>query len=105
MNQPNNVMTQFTFVKQLVTSLLLTGNGYAYIERKNNVPVALQFIRSEFVTPLVSDNGELIYNITGFNTTVSSKDMSHILNFSYDGLLGISTLQHARNRSSAAYLF
>ena len=31
--EPNEDMTRFVFFKTLMTSVLLTGNGYAYIER------------------------------------------------------------------------
>lgn len=31
--EPNNQMSRFTFMKTLITSVLLSGNGYAYIER------------------------------------------------------------------------
>lgn len=38
-----------------------------------------------------------MYNITGMNQLVEAINMIHILNFSYDGITGISTLKHARN--------
>jgi phage portal protein BeeE len=31
--EPNDLMSRYTFLKGLVVSVLLTGNGYAYIER------------------------------------------------------------------------
>ena len=31
--EPNDQMSRFTFIKTLVTSVLLTGNGYALINR------------------------------------------------------------------------
>jgi HK97 family phage portal protein len=34
--EPNSLMSRFTFIKTLVTSVLLKGNGYAYIEREKN---------------------------------------------------------------------
>jgi len=37
-----------------------------------------------------------MYSITGFDALVEPINMIHILNFSYDGIRGISTLEHAR---------
>ena len=84
-------------MKTLITSVLLDGNGYAYIERDDKGDaVALKLIPSELVT--VSNlNDNIMYNVVGFKQLVEPVNMIHILNFSYDGITGISTLQHARN--------
>jgi HK97 family phage portal protein len=48
---PNKKMSRFTFIKTLVVSTLLKGNGYAYIERDNKGDAtALHYIPSEYVT-------------------------------------------------------
>lgn len=97
--EPNQRMTRFTFIKTLIVSTLLRGNGYAYIERDGKGDaVALHLIPSELVTinrPKTLKE-PIKYGIAGLGT-VESKDMIHILNFSYDGVVGISTLQHARH--------
>jgi HK97 family phage portal protein len=96
--EPNNRMSRFTFIQALVASVLLKGNGYAYIERdKQGNATALQFIDSTYVTVVTTDKtNKLMYSITGFNSLVEPINMIHILNFSYDGINGISTLEHAR---------
>ena len=38
-----------------------------------------------------------MYGITGYKHLIESINMIHILNFSYDGINGISTLSHAKN--------
>jgi HK97 family phage portal protein len=93
--EPNRLMSRFTFIKTLIVSVLLKGNGYAYIERdeKGNA-VALQYIDSDFVT--IIDKPTLMYSVVGIKGNVEPCNMIHILNFSYDGIRGISTLQHAR---------
>lgn len=97
--EPNNRMTRFTFIKTLVVSTLLKGNGYAYIQRdiKGNAE-ALHFIPADLVTVIkpkrMSD--PISYNVTGIGK-VEGCNMIHILNFSYDGITGISTLTHAKN--------
>ena len=52
--EPNPRMSRFTFIKTLIVSTLLNGNGYAYIERDNKGnAVALHYLPSESVTPIV----------------------------------------------------
>ena len=98
--EPNQRMSRFTFIKTLVVSTLLNGNGYAYIERDSEGnATALHYIPSELVTVIrpktLKDN--TAYSITGIGNVIESCNMIHILNFTYDGIEGISTLQHARN--------
>ena len=94
--EPNKRMSRFTFIKTLIVSTLLNGNGYAYIERdKKGDAIALQYIKPEFVT-ITEQNGDLKYSIVGVKGLVEPCNMIHILNFSYDGINGVSTLQHAR---------
>ena len=97
--EPNQLMTKFTFIKTLVVSMLLKGNGYAYIERdKKGDAVALHYIPAELVTVIppqtVKDN--VAYTVSGISNTIEACNMIHLLNFSYDGITGISTLAHAR---------
>lgn len=94
--EPNPVMSRFTFMKTLITSVLLNGNGYSYIERDNKGDaVQLKLIPSELVT-VINTMDKISYNVVGMGN-VEACNMIHILNFSYDGINGISTLQHARN--------
>lgn len=97
--EPNKRMSRFTFIKLLVSSYLLKGNAYAYIERVGNSVKALHFIPSEYVTivPPMHINEPVKYSVAGINNEVLAKDIIHILNFSYDGVNGISTLAHARH--------
>ena len=61
--EPNKSMSRFTFIKTLIVSTLLRGNGYAYIERnKKGDAISLQFIPSELVTVMENSNGELLYS-------------------------------------------
>ena len=98
--EPNSDMTRFTFIKTLVSSVMLTGNGYAYIHRQGSKLVELQFLHSSLVTPVKvpigNDEYVLRYRVAGMVDLVEPKDMIHILNYSYDGVVGVSTLTHAR---------
>lgn len=97
--EPNQRMSRFTFMKALIVSTLLKGNGFAYIERDNKGnAIGLHFIPAELVTittpSRLKDN--ISYSVTGIGN-VEACNMIHILNFSYDGITGISTLAHAKN--------
>lgn len=97
--EPNNRMTRFTFIKTMIVSMLLKGNAYAYIERDGKGDaVALYYIPSDLVTIIKPQNlkDDISYSITGMKGVVESCNMIHLLNFSYDGITGISTLQNAR---------
>lgn len=99
--EPNENMTRYTFFKTMVASVLLKGNAYAYIER-DNCGNAIQLIylpcHSVGIVWVVDKNGvkRKRYKVVGFRDLIQSKDMIHVLNFSYDGIIGVSTLTHAR---------
>ena len=98
--EPNSQMSRFTFMKTLITSVLLNGNGYALIERDaNGNATSLKLIPSDLVTVSRIDplKEKIMYSVIGINKLIEPVNMIHILNFSYDGITGISTLQHARN--------
>ena len=105
--EPNEDMTRFVFIKTIMVSVLLTGNGYAYIERDERANLLqLIYIPTSHVTIvwIVDKKGirRKRYQITGFRELVEPKDMIHILNFSYDGIIGVSTLTHARQTLNIA---
>lgn len=94
--EPNKKMSRFTFIKTLIVSVLLKGNGYAFIERdQKGDAVALHYINPDLVT-ILTDGDDIKYSVVGFKRNIESCNMIHILNFSYDGITGISTLQHAK---------
>lgn len=98
--EPNEDMTRYVFMKTMATSVLLTGNAYAYIERDSALKVQqLVYIPSDQVNIEFIPDGNGInrkrYRVNGFTKVVEPKDMIHILNFTYDGVQGVSTLTHA----------
>ena len=94
--EPNKKMSRFTFIKTLVVSTLLKGNGYAYIERNGKGDaIALHYVNPDLVTA-IEEEGNIKYSITGNKGYIEACNMIHILNFSYDGINGISTLAHAK---------
>lgn len=97
--EPNQRMTRYTFIKLLISSMLLRGNGYAYIVREANGDVKeLIYLPPEYVSivPPKYIYQPVTYKVTGFEFEVPAKDMIHLLNYSNDGVTGISTLAFAR---------
>ena len=97
--KPNVRMTRFTFIKLMVTSMLLRGNAYAYILRgKNGEVEQLIYVPSEYVTiiPPTYLSEPVTYSIAGIGERVEAKDLIHLINYTVDGVNGISTLTYAR---------
>lgn len=105
--EPNEDMTRYVFFKTLMASVLLTGNGYAYIER-DHMGSLVQFVyipsSQVGIEWVVDKNGikRKRYRVTGFKDLVDPRDIIHVLNFSYDGIVGVSTLTHARQSLNIA---
>lgn len=83
-----------------MASVLLTGNGYAYIERGSDLkPIQIVFIPTSNVgIEWISDKDGVRrkrYRVNGFNDLVEPQDMIHVLNFSEDGIVGQSTISYA----------
>ena len=95
--EPNPRMTAFVFKKTLVTATLLGGNGYAYVQRDGaGEPIGLHYIPNEYVTIVRSDRLDMpvTYSI-GTAVDIAASNMLHILNYSADGVEGVSTITHA----------
>lgn len=96
---PDGRMNRYTFMQAMVSSLLLNGNAYAWINRQGATP-RLVYLPAEKVTPCerVDENGisHLEYAIHGFDRMLAADEIIHILNYTKDGLVGISTLEYAR---------
>lgn len=106
-NEPNDQMSRFTLMKTLMSAVLLNGNGYAYIERDADLKVQqLVYLPSNAVQVVFITDADGVrhkrYWVSEFKELVEPKDMIHILNFSYDGIEGVSTLKHARQTLAIA---
>ena len=98
--EPNENMTRYVFMKTMATSVLLTGNAYAYIERDELLRVTqLVYLPTQAVSVVFQPDESGIsrkrYRVNGFRELVEPQDMIHVLNFTYNGIEGISTLAHA----------
>lgn len=95
--EPNRRMTMFTFMKLMISQMLLKGNAYALIRRKNGVPVELVYVPSEYVTVTtpVTYFEDIRYLVTGVDGLVEHSDIIHLLNYTDDGFTGKSTIEYA----------
>lgn len=97
---PNEQMTRFTLLDLLVKSMLLYGNGYAKIVRDySGVARAIYFQDPRDIVAFVVDtrHGRAVdhYYNARTNEVIEPNDMIHLLNFSLDGVEGISTIKYA----------
>lgn len=99
-NDPNERMTRFTLYDLLVKSMLLNGNGYAKVVRDyDGTARAIYFQDPNDIVVFIVEtkNGRAVdhYYNTRTNEVVEPNDMIHLLNFSLDGIEGISTIKYA----------
>ena len=96
--EPNEFMTAATLRETLMLNLCLYGNAYAYIDRDEmGVPVGLYPLRSDCTRPF-RENGNLYFQtrLGSTTATLTQDQVLHVLNFSFDGITGISPIQQAR---------
>lgn len=98
--EPNEDMTRYTFNKTMMVSVLLKGNAFAYIERnsKGEVEQLIYIPSNEVTIEFVKDHNGISrkrYRVNGFKKLVEPRDMIHVMNFSHNGIVGVSTLTHA----------
>ena len=93
------ILDRYNFIKLLVQSVLLKGNGFAYIERgAGGTPKSLLFLESGDVTINYNkQKKELSYTCaTASNRRIPPSDMIHLVKNSWDGINGVSVLSYAR---------
>ncbi|MCI1134518.1 phage portal protein [Enterococcus gallinarum] len=82
----------------LAVNMLLNGNSFAYIHRKDDGTVSsLEFIPNSSVTVTQLDDGSLRYQLGDKKRKVKAKDMLHFKYFTQDGVTGLSPLYALRD--------
>lgn len=88
----------YTLFKLLIQSVILKGNGFAYIERKNDGTVKnVRFLESEDVT-INYDKTKDILTYTAplvSNRKIEAVNMIHLKKNSWDGIKGVPLLTYA----------
>ena len=98
-------LTKYNFVKMLIQSVLLKGNGFAYVERGENGNVKnLRFIpSSDVVINYQKEANKLTYTCSLVSKkAIDPKDMIHLVKNSYDGVNGVSVLTYAKRMIDTA---
>lgn len=96
----DNLLDKYTFIKMLIQSVLLKGNGFAFINRYQDGSVkSLRFLESGDVTINYNkETGKLYYTAPLISKKqIEAVNMIHLKKFSYDGVNGISVLSFASN--------
>ena len=96
--EPNEFMTAAVFRETMMLNLLLYGNGYAYIDRdETGVPIALYPLMSDRTRPVRQGGLQFYVTLLGSGQhTLTPDQVFHVLNFSLDGINGISPIQQAK---------
>lgn len=93
--KPSKKMNSYTFYSLLVKDILLSGNAYALIMRNGSEIVGLEYVQAGLVSPIDKGN-HIEYQVAGIKGVVRSEDILHFMNFTDNGVYGISVLAHAR---------
>ena len=93
--KPTGKINAFTFYKLIVKDILLQGNAYALILREKGEVVGLQYVQAGLVSP-IDRIDRIEYQVTGIKGFVRQEDILHFMNYTDNGVFGISVLTHAR---------
>ena len=98
---PNDEMTSFEFREIMMTSLLLYGNAYARIIRKQGHVTELWFLKPQYMTvERDTITGKIKYtysdDITNKTYVYKPNQIFHIKGLSIDGVKGLSPIAEAR---------
>ena len=91
----NNLLTKFELMSLLVQSVILKGNGFAYIERNGDGSVKnIRFLESSDVNINYNKTNNTLYYSAPLITQkkIEPVNMIHLKMFTYDGVNGIGIL-------------
>lgn len=95
----NNILSKFNFIKLLIQSVILKGNGFAYISRANDGRVTnLRFLEASDVIINYDKYKNILYytcDLISRGKKIEPINMIHLFKNSYDGVNGISVLSYA----------
>lgn len=100
-DESGNLLTKYNLIKLLIQSVMLKGNGFAYIERAGNgTATNLQFLESEDVIINYNKGRNELYYTVNNHYNIKGKiepcNMIHLIKNSYDGINGVSILSYAK---------
>lgn len=94
--EPNYISTHFQLFKTLVIDILQKGNAFLWIRRNSRDTVdELRYLKPEEVTILYNEDTNR-KRFRWKTVEIDDEDMIHFMNFTADGVKGISVLSNAR---------
>ena len=92
-----NVLSKYNLMKLLIQSVLLKGNGFAYIERgADGTAIGLRFLESGDVQiHYEKEKQKLYYTCNYIPKKIEPCNMIHLLKNTYDGVNGLSVISYA----------
>lgn len=95
-DSPNDEVSVYDFMQCLVANAVLTGNGYAYIERdlRQGPAKAIYNLDPTRVTPFFDGMGRLFYRIDQYRDSVAPRDMIHIKGLTWNSFTGMDMIRH-----------
>jgi HK97 family phage portal protein len=92
-DEPNDWMTAFVWFESLMASTLATGNGYSYLERRNDGTVAnALLLDSGKIEPVIVDGQKKYSYRLKQNILLDDADVIHVTGLSFNGLVGLSPI-------------
>lgn len=96
-NNNNNIST-FNIFKLIVSSVILKGNAFCYINRAaDGTPISLRWLPSQNVTIDYNKDKDTLWYYSSLVSPkkIDPKDMLHFLKNTYDGVNGLSVISFA----------
>lgn len=101
--QPNDKQSRYTFFKQIVVNMLLKGNAYILITRmKDGTVEKLELLDSDDIE-VVLVNDEIKYASISTKKIYDNSQIIHIMNYTVNGMIGVSTLTYAAETLTISY--
>ena len=101
--EPNNINTRYVLMKLLMVDVLQKGNAFLWIIRSGSTVEELRYVKPELVTILYNEEtNRKRYKVKGYDRELDDSDMIHLMNYTVDGIKGISVLSAARNSLAIA---
>ncbi len=93
----NGMLTKFNLIKNIITDMILQGNGLCYISRKNGLPDSLIYLpKGTYTINYVQETRKLTYTVPSISSKpILPKDIIHIVKNTTDGIIGRGLLYYA----------
>jgi len=93
----NCIQTKFNLIKNIVSDMILQGNGLCYINRKNGRPDSLIYLpKGTYQINYIQETKKLTYSVPSVSSKpILPKDIIHIFKNSIDGVTGKPLLYFA----------